>query len=151
MLHTPWLYRNVHKVHHESFNPDPFSGLSMHWFESTVYFSSAPLASFFIPLWVFRLVLKGLIVSPLLGHWGHGTWAIEGVFNHYVHHTKFHWNYGSSPLWDHVCSTNYPAEMGARAADVARAAEARRQAALAGAGAIPAGLRAVAVEGKKAE
>lgn len=26
MLHTKWLYRNVHKVHHESFNPDPFSG-----------------------------------------------------------------------------------------------------------------------------
>ena len=23
----------------------------------------------FVPLWVFRLVLKGLIVSPLLGHW----------------------------------------------------------------------------------
>ena len=26
MLHTKWLYKNVHKVHHESFNPDPFSG-----------------------------------------------------------------------------------------------------------------------------
>ena len=26
LLHTKWLYKNVHKVHHESFNPDPFSG-----------------------------------------------------------------------------------------------------------------------------
>ena len=26
LLHTHWLYRAVHKVHHESFNPDPFSG-----------------------------------------------------------------------------------------------------------------------------
>ena len=26
MLHTKWLYKNVHKVHHESYNPDPFSG-----------------------------------------------------------------------------------------------------------------------------
>ena len=27
LLHTKWLYKNVHKVHHESFNPDPFSGM----------------------------------------------------------------------------------------------------------------------------
>ena len=26
LLHTTWLYKNVHKVHHESYNPDPFSG-----------------------------------------------------------------------------------------------------------------------------
>jgi sterol desaturase/sphingolipid hydroxylase (fatty acid hydroxylase superfamily) len=43
MLHTKWLYKNVHKVHHESYNPDPFSGLSMHWFESAVYFKYAPI------------------------------------------------------------------------------------------------------------
>ena len=43
LLHTPWFYKSVHKTHHESYNPDPFSGLSMHWFESAVYFSAAPL------------------------------------------------------------------------------------------------------------
>ena len=26
MLHTKWLYKKVHKVHHESYNPGPFSG-----------------------------------------------------------------------------------------------------------------------------
>jgi len=31
LLHTQWLYKRVHKTHHESYNPDPFSGLSMHW------------------------------------------------------------------------------------------------------------------------
>ena len=36
MLHLPWLYKNVHKYHHESYNPDPFSGLSMHPIESAV-------------------------------------------------------------------------------------------------------------------
>ena len=29
MLHTKWLYKNVHKVHHESYNPDPFSGMGL--------------------------------------------------------------------------------------------------------------------------
>ena len=40
LLHTQMLYKTVHKVHHQSFNPDPFSGLSMHWVESAIYFSS---------------------------------------------------------------------------------------------------------------
>ena len=26
LLHTKWLFKYVHKVHHESYNPDPFSG-----------------------------------------------------------------------------------------------------------------------------
>jgi len=43
LLHTPWFYKSVHKIHHESYNPDPFSGLSMHWFESAVYFSATPI------------------------------------------------------------------------------------------------------------
>ena len=25
MLHTQWFYKSVHKIHHESYNPDPFS------------------------------------------------------------------------------------------------------------------------------
>ena len=29
LLHTKWFYKNVHKVHHESYNPDPFSGKFM--------------------------------------------------------------------------------------------------------------------------
>ena len=53
----------VHKEHHESFNSDPFSGLSMHWAESTIYFSSALLISPIVPLWVFRLLSLGLLVS----------------------------------------------------------------------------------------
>ena len=26
LLHTKWLFKSIHKVHHESYNPDPFSG-----------------------------------------------------------------------------------------------------------------------------
>eukprot|EP00658_Telonema_sp_P-2_P006996 TRINITY_DN12617_c0_g1_i5.p1 TRINITY_DN12617_c0_g1~~TRINITY_DN12617_c0_g1_i5.p1 ORF type:complete len:303 (+),score=71.47 TRINITY_DN12617_c0_g1_i5:112-1020(+) len=106
LLHqSSWLYRHVHSVHHQSFNPDPFSGLSMHWIESSIYFSSGPMAALVSPAWMSRLLMKGLIVAPLFGHWGHGSWEVESIFNHYIHHTKFYWNYGSTPLWDHLMGT----------------------------------------------
>merc|ERR1711872_317922 len=107
LLHTQWFYKSVHKVHHESYNPDPFSGLSMHWFESCVYFSSAPILAMVTPLYTFRTLAIGLIVFPLEGHWGFGNWDNEGSINHYIHHSKFNWNYGSSPMWDHIMGTNY--------------------------------------------
>ena len=107
LLHTRWLFKNVHKVHHESFNPDPFSGLSMHWLESSIYFSAGPMICPFTPLWMSRVIMVGLLLFPLEGHHGHGTWEVEGSNNHYIHHSKFNWNYGSSPLWDHIMGTNY--------------------------------------------
>merc|ERR1719461_430505 len=102
LLHTQLLYKKVHKIHHESYNPDPFSGLSMHWFESAVYFSAAPLLALVAPLYMFRAMAMGLLIFPLEGHWGFGDWNKEGTFNHYIHHAKFNWNYGSSPLWDKI-------------------------------------------------
>ena len=57
---------------------------------------------------MFRVLSIGLIIGPLQGHWGFGNWKKEGTFNHYIHHSKFNWNYGSSPMWDHIMGTNYP-------------------------------------------
>lgn len=107
MLHTKFFYAEVHKFHHESYNPDPFSGLSMHAFESTVYFSSSFILSLFVPYWFCRLMFIGQIVFPLPGHAGFGLWDKESSVNHYIHHSKFEWNYGSSTLWDYLMGTNY--------------------------------------------
>ena len=52
----------MHRTHHESFNPDPFSGLSMHPVESAIYFSSAPMVVGWGPLWLCRLMFKALVV-----------------------------------------------------------------------------------------
>lgn len=146
MLHTSWFYQNVHKIHHESFNPDPWSVLSMHWFESSVYFSAAPMIAWFVPLWLFRLIIKGLILFPLDGHHGHGTWDFEWSHNHYIHHSNFNWNYGSSPLWDHIMGTNYLARGNKDRGTQLRARAAREQAELVGAS-IGDGFQACTVVG----
>jgi len=107
LLHAfPRLYA-IHKVHHASFNPTPLSGLSMHPVESAIYFSSASCLALVYPFWVVRVLHIALTVFPLDGHSGFGSWSFESQWNHYIHHSKFHWNFGSSPLWDHICGTNY--------------------------------------------
>jgi sterol desaturase/sphingolipid hydroxylase (fatty acid hydroxylase superfamily) len=40
MHESKFMYKHVHKLHHKSYNTDPWSGLSMHWVEHLVYFSS---------------------------------------------------------------------------------------------------------------
>mmetsp|Transcript_23079 Transcript_23079/g.33803 ORF Transcript_23079/g.33803 Transcript_23079/m.33803 type:complete len:324 (+) Transcript_23079:53-1024(+) len=129
LLHTKWLYKSVHKYHHESFNPDPFSGLSMHWLESAIYFSSGFLLGLSgCPMWLVRLTFVGQIIFPLEGHCGYGSWALEASHNHYIHHSKFNWNYGSSPLWDHLMNTNYNVDVSQTAPENERAKEAFNQA-----------------------
>eukprot|EP00040_Diaphanoeca_grandis_P042905 m.8287 g.8287 ORF g.8287 m.8287 type:complete len:294 (-) comp6698_c0_seq1:16-897(-) len=108
LLHTSWLYRNVHYVHHKSHNPDPLSGLSMHWFESVVYFSSAAVLALITPMASMKIMTVMLLVYPLEGHMGH--FRSQNSIDHYIHHSKFNWNYGANPIWDHLMGTDYKGE-----------------------------------------
>jgi sterol desaturase/sphingolipid hydroxylase (fatty acid hydroxylase superfamily) len=112
LLHdVPWLYRHIHKVHHESYNPDPMSGLSFHPVEAMLYFTSIFLVCLLpIPYWAYRLHASAILLSPANGHNGHkqGELDITGVQHHYIHHTKFAYNFGSpTPFWDYLCGTEY--------------------------------------------
>lgn len=150
LLHeVPWLFRHVHKAHHESFCPDPFSGLSFHPIEGAIYFSSMLVwAAFPVRLrWMYTLYKLGLILSPINGHLGHGPassdpvarpseswvpllgWVVGDARHHEIHHARFLYNYSALPFWDWAMGTAYP-EGGAGAA-----AGASKAAAAAGAGA----------------
>jgi len=139
-----WVYRNIHKVHHESVNPNPFSGLSFHPVESLVYFSSLPLGlllasrlGLVLTRPMYEVFKFALLLAPATGHLGYSfarippgaaqqdrLRALAATFssNHFLHHEKFRYNYGSGVLspvpavsCDRLLGTEYlgpPAEGG---------------------------------------
>lgn len=115
LLHVPILYRHIHKVHHESINPDPWSGLSFHPVEAFLYFSSLLICCVLpIPHWAFCLHKTALLVAPANGHHGHKIPWLPDVLSsddHFIHHAKFTCNYGSPTcFWDYVFDTQYEPE-----------------------------------------
>ena len=103
----------------------------MHWFESAVYFSAAPIFALVAPLYMYRVLSMGLLILPLEDHCGFGSWTSECTVNHYIHHSKFNWNYGNSPTWDYLMGTNYPKQGAAnQKLDTKRERQAAKQAEL---------------------
>ena len=56
-IHIRCIYKYVHALHHRDTNPEPFSGMSMHPVEHTLYFSNALVPCVFLNL------------SPLIFQW----------------------------------------------------------------------------------
>ena len=116
-LHAmPWLYRNVHMVHHASHDVNPLSGISFHPIESAVYFSSVLCGVLLLPMSVrlYHAWRVALFLSPIGGHIGIGDsrsallWPLHMIAHyHYVHHTQKDCNYGGFILWDWICGTTY--------------------------------------------
>ncbi|MCV6593684.1 MAG: sterol desaturase family protein, partial [Silicimonas sp.] len=102
LIHTDWLYKHVHVVHHKSVNPSPWSSLSMHPVEHLLYFASV----------IWHLILPSNPVLALYQLHQAGFGAIPGhvgfdrietgeesslsahAYGHYLHHKHFEVNYG---------------------------------------------------------
>ena len=106
LSHHPRLYKYVHAVHHRNVNVGPWSGISNHWYENILYFTT-----YFIHLVVashpLHLVFHSMFqqISPILSHSGfekiianEKEAARAGDFFHQLHHRYFECNYGTSEV-----------------------------------------------------
>lgn len=104
LLHTRFLYRTVHVLHHHNVDVGPWSGLAMHPVEHILYFSTVVVqwllalhpvnALFQIQLAVFNAATAHTGFEKLkLGK----RLAVDGGSHfHYLHHKYFECNYGGS-------------------------------------------------------
>lgn len=101
LIHVPVFYRWIHKLHHNSVNPAPFSSLSMHPVEHLLYFSGI-LIHFVLPsnpvLAMYHLYFAAY--GAVVGHIGFDKVVLDDekaipthAYNHYLHHKYFEVNY----------------------------------------------------------
>ena len=104
LLHRRWLYRHVHRVHHESLVPTPFATYSFHWVEAAMLGSVMLLATLvypFHPVALGTLPLVSLLLNTI-GHWNYDLFAgraRSACREHSRHHRLVQGNYGFYLPW----------------------------------------------------
>ncbi len=119
LLHTRWLFKHVHAVHHRSRDPSPWTALSFHPLEALVQVAIVPLTLLFVPLndGVLAVFTIHYLVRSAHGHAGVETMPrrfvrhwLGGLFStsthHHLHHEAARGNYGLwFTWWDRWCGT----------------------------------------------
>jgi len=108
LLHTPWLFKHVHREHHRALVPTPFSTYAFHGFEAVLLGSVMITA---LPF--YRLTILGVLLYPAaslalncLGHLNCDPVVGLGLENPLsasrrrgLHHRKASGNYGFLLPW----------------------------------------------------
>ncbi len=104
LLHYGPVYRVAHELHHRNVNTGPWTGISMHPLEHSIYFSVFVLW-WFVPVHPIVIILTGFFqgLSPAVSHSGFdfikaGRLRLStGDWFHQLHHQYFNFNYGNTP------------------------------------------------------
>lgn len=106
LVHIPVLYKHIHRVHHNSINPSPWSSLSMHPVEHLLYWSGSML-HLVLPshplVLLYHLQVTG--TGAVVGHigfdkveTGKNSAVNSHAYAHYLHHKYFEVNYGDGAV-----------------------------------------------------
>jgi Delta7-sterol 5-desaturase len=122
LLHTKWLYKHVHYVHHQSVTPTSYSTFSFHFAEALLLGSVMTTALLFYPFSVISLLTLPLmsIILNVLGHYNFDAFpsrTMGSLFSftrrHSYHHSKNTGNYGFFlPYFDLIFSTRIQEKKG---------------------------------------
>ncbi|MDT0643497.1 sterol desaturase family protein [Zunongwangia sp. F363] len=118
-MHHPRVFRKVHKVHHDSFTPTPWTSFSFHPWESVLEAIILPLILLFIPvnIYVLGFYLLLMTLSSVVNHLDIEIYPKRfqqskigkqfiGATHHHYHHTEFKTNYGLYfTFWDRWMNT----------------------------------------------
>lgn len=108
LLHTRWLYRTVHVVHHRSVVPTPFSTYSFHPVEAAMLSSVMILLLLVWPLDIVTIVVFPLVslIANSIGHMNYAVFPakhsgelLAACQRHTAHHTRVTGNYGFYLPW----------------------------------------------------
>ena len=119
LMHHPKIFKHVHKVHHDSLTPTPFTAFSFHPWEALLEAIILPILLVIIPvnIWVLVSYLIIMTFSSVINHLdieiysqrfmnsAIGKWFI-GATHHHYHHSEFKTNYGLYfTFWDRWMGT----------------------------------------------
>jgi ring-1,2-phenylacetyl-CoA epoxidase subunit PaaE len=123
-VHSPKLYKYIHKVHHESIDTTPFTSYSFHPFEAALEIIPMGLImiiAYFFPVHILALFIWQIlsIAFNVLGHSGYELfpsywnnywflkWKLPAT-HHNMHHERFNGNYGLYFIWwDRIMETEF--------------------------------------------
>eukprot|EP00741_Cyanophora_paradoxa_P006161 tig00000944_g5974.t1 len=110
-LHTPFLYKYVHKHHHQFTINTPFTSMAFHPLDGFIQSASFHLASFVVPVnvWVYFGLLEFMSIWSFSIHdrlhVANNGWLL-GARYHTVHHAVNSYNYGQFfTFWDKLGGT----------------------------------------------
>ncbi len=122
LIHDPRLFRRVHRLHHKSHNPSPFTAYSFDLGEAAINGAFVPLVLLAVPVSqpAIFLFLAHMIVRNVIGHCGYELFParrdgrpvfdwMTSVTHHDLHHAQAGWNYGLYfSWWDRLMKTEHP-------------------------------------------
>jgi sterol desaturase/sphingolipid hydroxylase (fatty acid hydroxylase superfamily) len=121
LMHHKFLFKFMHKVHHESTDPSPWAAFSFHPSEAVVEAMIVPLLVFIMPAHPLAILsfLMYMTFMNALGHLGFELfpkgstkhWLLQWsntTTHHNMHHKYFNCNYGLYfNWWDQLMKTNH--------------------------------------------
>lgn len=109
LLHWPPLYKRAHSLHHRNVNVGPWSGISMHPIEHSLYFTNF-LIHFVIPSHPIHILFHAYFqtIGAVANHSGFESLLYKDKkqlqladYFHQLHHRYFECNYGTMEMpWD---------------------------------------------------
>ncbi len=121
-MHSPWLFRRFHRVHHKSRTPTPWAAYAFAPTEAMLEAGILPLSGLFFPMHEITVLLfvTHMILRNVIGHAGielFPAWwlkvpllrAITTTTHHDLHHSHGGHNFGLYfTWWDRWMGTEHP-------------------------------------------